>query len=82
MTGGNVARRGEFRGFGAVHGSEDPHGDIAGNSAAGYGRFRLIIIRNIIIFTLANSGETAPWGAARKTSGPAGLNLPGRDVET
>ena len=63
---------------------EDPHGDIAGDlPAAGYGRFRFHpnIIPRIIISASANSVRTAPQGAARKTSGPAGSNQPGRDVD-
>ena len=55
-------------------GITDPRGDIAGDPAVGYGRFRFHpnIIPRIIISASANSVRTAPQGAARKTSGPAG----------
>ena len=64
-------------------GITDPRGDIAGDPAVGYGRFRFHpnIIPRIIISASANSVRTAPQGAARKTSGPAGSNQPGRDVD-
>ena len=64
-------------------GITDPRGDIAGDPAVGYGRFRFHpnIIPRIIISASANSVRTAPQGAARKTSVPAGSNQPGRDVD-
>ena len=52
MPGSILTGQREFRGCTAAHGIADPRGDIAGDPAAGYGRFRFRpnIIRHIIIF--------------------------------
>ena len=72
VPGGILAGRREFRGCTAAHGIADPRGDIAGDPAAGYGRFRFRpnIIRLTIISVSANSMRTAPKrGAKNKRPG-------------